>query len=272
MSRRTLWVACGSCRSDSAHKLLYPVHMFEEHLEGELQIARRVMGQLLPHAMPVIRGFETAAINRPARDVGGDYYEFIPLAEDRFGLATADVVGKGMAAALLVAATRASLFTLVELELAQRAIMRRMNAFLYHSTEEGKFVTLFYVVLDLRTRRLIYVNAGHVPPILVRSHGAVELLEEGGVPLGLFEDARYVEGFAGLDPGDVLALYTDGITEAMSGNEHEHLYGRERLIASLRQRRSAPAGDICRECMREVEEFGRGQTADDQTLVILKAT
>ncbi len=243
--------------------------MSEERLEGELQVARRVMDQLLPHAMPVIRGFETAAINLPSRDVGGDYYEFIPLAEDRWGLATADVVGKGMAAALLVAATRASLFSLVQLELAQRAIMRRMNAFLYHSTEEGKFVTLFYLVLDLRTRRLIYVNAGHLPPILVRSHGVVELLEEGGVPLGLFEDARYVEGFAGLDPGDVLALYTDGITEAMDGGEH--FYGRERLIASLQRWRSASAGDICRECMREVEEYGRGQTSDDQTLVILKA-
>jgi sigma-B regulation protein RsbU (phosphoserine phosphatase) len=243
--------------------------MSKVHLDAELHVARRVMDQLLPHELPAIRGFETAAINLPSRDVGGDYYEFIPLAEDRWGIATADAVGKGIAAALLVAATRASLCSLVGLELAQRAIMRRMNAFFYHSTEEGKFVTLFYLVLDLRTRRLIYVNAGHVPPVLVRSGGAVELLEEGGVPLGLFEDARYVEGFASIAPGDVLALFTDGITEAM--DEADQLYGRDRLIASLRRWQSASATDICRECMREVEAFGRGQVADDQSLVILKA-
>jgi sigma-B regulation protein RsbU (phosphoserine phosphatase) len=243
--------------------------MSDEQLEGELLIARRVMDQLLPHETPEIRGFDTAASNLPSRDVGGDYYEFIPLADDRWGIATADVVGKGIAAALLVAAVRASLCSLVGLELAQRAIMRRMNAFLYHSMEGGKFVTLFYCVLDVRTCRLIYVNAGHLPPILLRSSGDIELLEEAGVPLGLFADARYAEGFTALHPGDVLALYTDGITDAM--DEREQLYGRDRLIASLLRWRRAPAAEMCRECMRDVEEYGRGQASDDRTLVILRA-
>ncbi len=237
--------------------------------EGEFNVARQVMAQLLPHKTPVVRGFETAAMNVPSREVGGDYYEFIPLAEDRWGIATADVVGKGIAAALMVAATRASLFSLVALELAQRAIMRRMNAFLCESMEEGKFVTLFYGVLDMQTRRLIYVNAGHVPPILVRRNGEVEQLEEGGVPLGLFGDARYVEGFASLQPGDVLAVYTDGITDAM--NEDEQPYDRERLVASLQRSRSVSAAEICRACMRDVEAYERSQPSDDRTLVILKA-
>jgi sigma-B regulation protein RsbU (phosphoserine phosphatase) len=160
---------------------------FRDH---ELAVARRVMAELLPQRAPALPGFDVAGAHETSREVGGDYYEFIPLGDDRWGIAIADVVGKGVAAALLVAAVRASLFALVSHELAQRAILRRANRFFHESVEAGKFVTLFYAVLDVASRRLIYVNAGHVPPVILRQNGEIELMEEGGVPLGLFEDPR----------------------------------------------------------------------------------
>jgi sigma-B regulation protein RsbU (phosphoserine phosphatase) len=180
------------------------------------------------------------------------------------------VVGKGIAAALLVAAIRASLFSLVELELALRAILRRANHFVHQSVEEGKFVTLFYGVMDVRAQRLIYVNAGHLPPVLLRSTGELELLEEGGVPLGLFPDPRYYEGFARLGAGDLLALYTDGVTEAENASGEP--YGREGLVRTLAVTRHRSAKGICRAVLDDTRRFGGNRIVDDQTLVVLKAT
>lgn len=240
-----------------------------DRLEYELAVARRVMASLLPHETPRIDGFDIAALNRPSREVGGDYYEFIPLGDGRWGIATADVVGKGLPAALLVAATRASLCTLAGLELALRAILRRANMFLHASVDPGRFVTLFYGVMEVRARRLIYVNAGHMPPILVRRDGQVEFLEEGGPPLGLFDDARYLEGFTQLRSGDLLALYSDGLSDAMDPTETP--YGRKRLADLLARTATEPAVAICRTVLEEVTRFTQGRAEDDQTIVIVRA-
>ena len=227
------------------------------------------MADLLPRRAPALPGFDVAGAHETSREVGGDYYEFIPLGDDRWGIAIADVVGKGVAAALLVAAVRASLFALVSHELAQRVILRRANRFFHESVEEGKFVTLFYTVLDVPSRRLIYVNAGHLPPVILRRNGQVEPMEEGGVPLGLFEDPRYREGFARLEPGDVLALYTDGITEA--SNDHDEPFGIDRLVAALSRSQSRSASEMCEAVMADVRGHAGPQPQDDQTLVVLKA-
>ncbi len=226
------------------------------------------MADLLPRRTPVLEGFDIAGAHETSFAVGGDYYEFLPLGEDRWGIAVADVVGKGIAAALLVAAMRASLWALVGQDLALRAILRHANRFLHQSAEEGKFVTLFYGVLDVRMLRLIYVNAGHLPPVLLHRDGSCELLEEGGMPLGLFEDARYLEGFAKLRPGDLLTLYTDGITDA--SNAADEPYGVERLVSTLLAHRDETAARLCETVFQDVRQFG-GAPADDQTLVVLKA-
>jgi len=243
--------------------------MADRRLDAELLIARRVMEDLLPRRTPQLEGFDIAGAHETSFEVGGDYYEFLPLDDNRWGIAIADVVGKGIAAALLVAAMRASLWALVGQDLALRAILRRANRFFRQSAEEGKFVTLFYGVLDVPMRRLIYVNAGHLPPILLHRDQRVELLEEGGIPLGLFDEPRYFEGFARLEPGDVLTLYTDGITEA--SNDADEPYGVERLTAALLTHRHEPAATACAAIVDDVRRFG-GAPADDQTLVILKAT
>ena len=237
--------------------------------EHELQLARRVMQGLLPAATPTLDGFDIATFHESSNDVGGDYYDFIPLGSERWGLVIADVEGNGMAAALLVSAIRASLISLAGLELALRAIFRRANRFFCHSTQNGRYVTVFYAVLDVPQRRLIYVNAGHLPAILVRADGTIERLEEGGLPLGLFEDPRYYEGFARLETGDTLALYTDGITEAV--NRSDEPYGLERFCQTLRNARAGTSAEMCRSVVDDVRRFAADQVVDDETLVVLKA-
>ncbi len=244
--------------------------MVERRLEGEVEVARQVIEGLLPRATPRIDGFDIAGVNETSYEVGGDYYEFIPLSDDRWGLVIADVVGKGLGAALLVSAIRASIASLAGQELALRAIMRLANRFFHESVEEGRFITLFYAVIDVQVRHLIYVNAGHLPPVLVRSSGDVELLEEGGFPLGLFDDPRYFEGFAKLRSGDLLALFTDGLVEAMDSSDRP--YSRERLTETLSGARSASSAEICEVVMQDVRRFGGSRGLDDQTLVVLKAT
>ena len=241
----------------------------KRRIDSELLVARRVMEDLVPRTIPTLRGFDIAGVNEASFEVGGDYYEFIPLADDRWGIIIADVVGKGIGAALLVSAIRASLYALVGRELAVRAVMRRANRFFYDSVDESKYVTLFYAVLDVPSRRMIYVNAGHQPPLVLRQNGEVEELTSGGVPLGMFKAPRYFEGFAQIEPGDLMVLYTDGIVE--SSNAADEHYGRGRLLTMLRAVRAESAKVICRHVMGDVRRFSFG-SQDDQTLLVLKAT
>ena len=244
--------------------------MVDKHrLDSDLAVARQVMSDLLPHVTPTLTGFDIAAAHQSSLAVGGDYYEFIPLADDRWAIVIADVVGKGIAAALLVSAIRASISALAGHELAARAIMRRANRFFHESVEEGRYVTLFYAVLDVPHRRMIYVNAGHMPPILLRADGQIELLEEGGVPIGMFESPRYFEGHAAMESGDLAVLYTDGIVETMDGNDHE--YGHDRLLQQLREAQNSSATEICSTVMHAVRRFGAPTGQDDRTIVVMKA-
>ena len=241
----------------------------KRRLDSDLALARQVMGDLLPLTIPNLPGFDIAGSHETSLEVGGDYYEFIPLDDERWGVVIADVVGKGIAAALLVSAIRASIASLVGHELAVRAIMRRANRFFHESVEEGKYVTLFYAVIDVATRHMIYVNAGHVPPVLLRANGGVELLEDGGVPLGLFEAPRYLEGHVALGGGDLLTLYTDGVVETMDTDELQ--YGVDRLVAQLHRSREESAAGICSGVMYDVRRHGTAVRQDDRTIVILKA-
>ena len=241
----------------------------KRRLDSDLVLAREVMVELLPLTIPSLPGFDIAGSHETSLEVGGDYYEFIPLDDERWGVVIADVVGKGIAAALLVSAIRASIASLVGHELAVRAIMRRANRFFHESVEEGKYVTLFYAVIDVATRHMIYVNAGHVPPVLLRANGGVELLEDGGVPLGLFEAPRYFEGHVALGSGDLLTLYTDGVVETMDTDELQ--YGVDRLVAKLQQSRDESATEICSGVMHDVRSHGTAVRQDDRAIVILKA-
>lgn len=252
--------------------LFYEKAVEGRRLVSELEVAGKVLQDLLPRDRPDLAGLDVAAAYEPCAQVGGDYYDFIPLAEDRVGIAVADVSGKGVPAALLVAVLRASVFSLANSDLALRAILSRTNRLLYESVGETRYATLFYGVLDVPLRRLIYINAGHAPPVLVHAGGKVEFIHAGGLPVGLFPSPRYFEQDIQLDPGDLLALYTDGITE--SADATGDLYGRERLARLLvRERdRGRSASAICDRILRVTRRFRPGAPDDDSTVLVIRAT
>ncbi len=242
----------------------------ERRLEGEMEVARQVMAGILPSSTPRLAGFDIAAVLEPCYEVGGDYYDFIPLVDDRWGIAMADVSGKGVPAALVVAAMRATLYTLAKRELALRSVFRHANEFIHASSRvRAKYVTLFYAVLDIQARRMIYVNAGHLPPIVMRVNGDVELLRSGGFPLGFFDTPRYFEQFVQLQSGDLVCLYTDGITETANAKDED--YGRARLIEVLRRHQQSSAAEICDAVLADVRRFGERAPVDDATVLVLKA-
>lgn len=251
--------------------LFYEKAVEGRRLASELEVAGRVLQGLLPHHLPRLEGLEAAAVYEPCSSVGGDYYDFVPLGEDRWGIAVGDVAGKGIPAALLVAALRASIFSLAHSSLALRAILTRTNRLLYESVGETRYATLFYGVLDVPLRRIVYINAGHAPPILVRADGAVEMIHAGGLPVGLFPSPRYFEQDLQLGAGDLLALYTDGITE--SADRSGDLFGRERLADLLRRERDrgASAAEISDLILKTARRFRGGAPDDDSTAVLLRA-
>ncbi len=238
-----------------------------ERLEGELDLARQIQARLLPGDIPPVPMTDVAGLSVPARHVGGDYYDLIPVGPHRVALIVADVSGKGIPAALLMSSFRASLLSR-DLEREGPAhTLTRLNAFLHRSVEPGRFVTAFLAVLDASDGRLSYANAGHDPPILIRGDEEPQFLRDGGLILGLFGDSVYQQSEIRLERGDLLALYTDGVTEAR--NEEDEFWGLERLIASLQQYRNEDCRSILREILGDVRSFAgeRGQS-DDITLLL----
>lgn len=239
-------------------------------LEKELAIAREIQLSFLPKAAPQIPGFDLAGTARPHDEVGGDYYDFIPVSDSRLGVAIADVSGKGIPAALIMAGFRMSLLAEIRNEFAIRAVIRKVNSLLYESTDRDKFVTAFYGVLDHRSRTLIYSNAGHNPPMVFRRGGGVEYLLEGGLALGVLREARYDERPVGLSDGDVLVMFTDGVSEAES--PEGDMFGTQRIEDCVRAVMDRSARGIMDALLEEVLRWAgeRGQS-DDLTLVVIKA-
>ena len=270
-SRNALRAYAAGAATAIERTLFYEKAVEGRRLVSELEVAGKVLQGLLPHHLPRLDRLEVAAVYEPCSSVGGDYYDFVPLGEDRWGLAVGDVAGKGIPAALVVAALRASIFSLAHSSLALRAIVSRTNRLLYESVGETRYATLFYGVLDVPLRRIVYINAGHAPPILVRANGEVEMIHAGGLPVGLFPAPRYFEQDLQLGAGDLLALYTDGITE--SADRSGDLFGRERLADLLRRERDrgAPAAEISDLILKTARRFRGGAPDDDSTAVLLRA-
>lgn len=249
--------------------MLHAELMEKRRITSEIEIAKGVMQGLLPRSVPRFDGFDLAVASDPCYEVGGDYYDFIPIDAERWGITIADVSGKGIPAALLVSGLRASLHSLVRNEFALRSVFNKANGFFRESSSQSEFITLFYAEADVKTRRLIYINAGHVPPILLRKDGRRELLESGGPPIGMIDEPRYIEELIQLTKGDTLVLYTDGLMEASSDEGQE--FGINGIAEAVARRREAGADEICRDVMSEVERFCGGQPADDWALVVIKS-
>ena len=241
----------------------------KEAMERELTIAREVQRELLPRASPAVRGLLLAGACRPAVGVGGDYYDYLQFSEDRLGLVIADVAGKGIPAALLMAGLQASVRSIAGPSVEPGEVNERLNGMLYRSTTTARYATLFFAMYDARRRVLTYSNAGHFPPLHLSGDGATRLMADG-IPLGLMEDARYGQGQRVLAVGDMLALYTDGIVEAPDPAGTE--FGEERLVALLGRHRTLDLDELVLRVMQEVETWtGGGLAHDDATLVLARA-
>ncbi len=240
----------------------------KEALEREVEIAREVQRELLPRGAPVVRGLEIAGICIPAVGVGGDYYDYLPLPDERIGLVIADVSGKGIPAALLMAGLQASVRSLALPGISPCEVNRRLNDMLHQSTSASRYATLFFGLYDPHDRSLHYSNAGHFPPIHIGAHGAA-YLSQGGLPIGLMPDSLYGEGRRELGLGDLVALYTDGVVEAPNALGEE--FGNARLVEILTRHQEAPLSELLSTVIEAVGRFGGGGAPyDDVTLVLAR--
>jgi sigma-B regulation protein RsbU (phosphoserine phosphatase) len=252
------------------HTLLYRQVVRQRRVESELELARSVVESLLPRAFPLIEGFDIYGTTMPVREVGGDYFDFIDSISDRLGVLVADVSGKGLAAALIMVTFRAYMRATIINELAMRVVMTRVNRLIHETTDGDRFITTFYGLIDPEHKRLLYINGGHNPPILLRADGSQKLLDLGGVPLGIFGDARYSESVVDFLPGDLLVLYTDGVTDAR--NERDETFGLDGLIRVAKEQKDRRAYEICQAITNAVHDFSDevGGPEDDLTVSVIK--
>jgi sigma-B regulation protein RsbU (phosphoserine phosphatase) len=232
---------------------------------GEIEAASATQRGLLPQAIPQFPGYEISAAWRPAGAVSGDYLDLLRLDANHLALSVADVIGKGVPAALLMSNVQAAVHALAGEMLPTGELCRRINRIVAANVGSGKFITFFYGVLD-SARRFSYTNAGHCEPILVRQNGECVRMNHGGVVLGVLPDWEYREEHVDLEPGDRLVLFTDGITEIANATGEE--FGEERLMELLRANRALDAEAIEKRVMAAIAEFSGGNFQDDATLIV----
>ncbi len=239
-------------------------------IKDQLQVAREIQQSFLPSEPAKYPGFDFDAINISSDEVGGDYFDFIPIVDHQLGVTIADVSGKGLPASLIMASYRASLIAEIRNNYAIRTILRKVNNLICESVERGKFVTAVYGVLDAKNRIFTFSNAGHNPPILLRATGEVEFLTTGGWTLGIQADKEYEERPIHIREGDLLVLYTDGVTEAE--DMKQELFGTDRLVELLKSNSKRSAREIRETIIDEVVRFRNPNTQpDDLTIVVIKA-
>jgi phosphoserine phosphatase RsbU/P len=240
-------------------------------LKNDLEIAREIQKAMLPPGRFRAPGADVAGFSRPANTVGGDFYEILPLGDGRLVMAVGDVAGKGSPAALLMALLLAMMRTLNDEQLEPAELIARLNVQVCRQAPGSRFITLFYAVYDTKTGSLTYVNAGHTPPLLLRQQGEVERLHEGGIALGLFDQSLYAAGRTLMRPGDLLAIYSDGITEAENpeGRPFDER-GLENVLTAERHNNIAAIGSA----VAKAVEIHTADTrlADDLTLLLLRCS
>jgi len=243
--------------------------LIKNKLEEELVIARRIQESFLPQKDPDLPGFDISGINIPSEQVGGDYYDFIPIVENQIGIAIGDVSGKGIPAALIMASFRASLKAEIRNNYAIRTIFFKVNNLLYESIERENYVTGVYGVLNVENKIFTFSNAGHNPPILLKNGQEIKYLTEGGLALGVMQNSNYKERALGLNPNDLILFYTDGVTEAK--NETGEEFGTKRLEKILLKSYNLKARQIQDKIYEEVSDFTQNKPRqDDLTMIVIK--
>jgi sigma-B regulation protein RsbU (phosphoserine phosphatase) len=250
----------------------------QREMERDVEIAQAVQLRLFPQTAPTLPGLDCHGLCRPVRGVAGDYYDFLALGPGKLGIAVGDVSGKGISAALLMASLQASLRSYLSVNRdGMGTITREMNRQLFALTEPTRFATFFWGIYEEASHTFRYVNAGHDPPFLLRrafgsapeGPSGVQRLATAGLPLGAFAGSEYREAAIALEAGDLIAIYTDGITEATNPAEEE--FGVARLEELLRTNAHLPAAELCRRVLETVDGFRSGSPQhDDMTLLIVR--
>jgi len=243
--------------------------MERERLEREQQVASEIQQRFLPASAPIVAGYELQGISFPCYEIGGDYYDFIQREDGRLIVALGDVSGKGTAAALLMSCVHAAVHAQADIHNSLAKTIGAVNRYLVESIPANRFVTLFYAELDPKTGALAFLNAGHNPPLIIHAGGTMEQLAPGGLPLGIMPNADFREGRTQLHYGDVLVIYSDGVSEACNPSGEE--FGPTRLYEVVARNLDASAGGIRDRIESALTKFCQGTpAADDITLVICK--
>lgn len=239
------------------------------HFQEEMKLAYDIQTNLLPKSKPLIPHFLIDGKSIPAKEVGGDYFDFIPLKNNDLVFCLGDISGKGIPAALLMANLQASLRGQTLMNIPCKDCIAFTNNLLYNCTDSNKFATLFYGILHSSQNKITYCNAGHNDPVLIDREGNVTRLKEGGIVVGILPDMSYEEGTIEFSPGSVLVVYSDGITESMDVNEQE--FGEDRLINLIKENKNLPVSDLINLIINAANEHaGNAEQMDDMTLVIIK--
>ena len=267
--RRTLGLLANQAAIALENANLHRQALEKERLEREIELASEIQRSILPKGVPDVPGYSLAGWNRPARHIGGDYFDFFWLGEGRLAVVVGDVSGKGVPAALLVSTLHSALHLLAERGPVSPEMVARLNRHILASSASNKFITLFAAELDPATGVVDFVNAGHNPGIVLRASGQVERLGPGGLPLGLMANVGWRSERLELAPGDLLCLYSDGITEAVSPADEE--FGIERLEALLAETGGLPLERRLERLAEAVTGFAAGQPqGDDQTFLLVR--
>ncbi len=250
---------------------LYEQLFEKRRIQAQLEIAREVQLELLPDNDPQLEGFDISAYVFPTEEVSGDYYDWVKMFDDQVAIIVADAVGKGIPAALLMAFLRASLRAGVQIGYAPQIAFAKVGNLLWDSTETHQFITAVYGVLDSTNKTFVYSNAGHNPPLLLKPDGEYKFVEYGDLPLGMFRNTHYHQHFIRMEKGQILVLYTDGITEARREEDGEE-YGQDRFAKRIIDGFDLSAKELIQSVRNGIIEFTQREFLDDDgTLFIVKA-
>jgi sigma-B regulation protein RsbU (phosphoserine phosphatase) len=242
----------------------------KKRIEAQLEVARQLQLELLPDKDPQLENFDISAYVFPTEEVSGDYYDWVQIFDDQIAITVADAVGKGIPAALLMSFLRASLRASVQVGYAPHIALAKVSNLLWDSVEDNQFITAVYGLLDSTNRTFVFSNAGHNPPVLIKPDGEYRFVEYGDLPLGMFHDVHYHQHFIRFEKGQVMVIYTDGITEAT--NEDGEEFGQERLAKRILEGIDLPANELIDHIRKGVADFtDRKFLDDDGTLFIVKA-
>lgn len=242
----------------------------KKRIQAQLEIARQVQLELLPDSDPEMPNFDISAYVFPTEEVSGDYYDWVKIFEDQIGIVVADAVGKGIPAALLMAFLRASLRAGIQIGYAPHIAFSKVSNLLRDSIDDNQFITAIYGILDSTNKTFVFSNAGHNPPLLIKPDGEYRFVEYGDMPLGMFDDIHYHQHFIRFEAGQVMVIYTDGITEAANPNDEE--YGNDRFAKRVLESIHLPAKQMIDHIRKGVADFTERKFLDDDgTLFIVKA-